>query len=126
MKFKPTCPWIVKEQRAQRQALSRWYLLNGAKGDPWPPPTALPFSPAAKKARQKHNDLVLYAAALGQKQGRLPEMMTGWQGHASWNGDVGNVTFVSVNESGTPAVVIPVRFLEWSPTAEAEPMLEAA
>jgi hypothetical protein len=122
--FKPTCAWIKKEQAAHRRALSAWYRLGTAVGDPWAAPMAMISSPAAKKARTKHDDLVLYAAALGQKQKKLPVNLSGWTGKAWWAGDAGRVTF-SQNTVQADAVTIPVRFLEWTP-APAAAMQEAA
>ena len=75
-----------------------------------------------KKAKQKADDLVLYAAALGQKQGVLPVDMSEWAGTAWWEGDNGVVTF-SLPGPWAP-VKIKVRFLEWSPAPAIEETIE--
>ena len=85
--------------------------------DPQPQPSGYMFSPAAKKAWQKSKDLVVYAAALGIKQGKLPEDLTNWVGQAIWDGDTGNVKFRKSNTLET--VTIPVRFLNWTPAPPA-------
>jgi hypothetical protein len=124
--FKPTCPWIKKDMAAAKRALNAWYFLGSAAfGDPCIVTPYLSFSPMAKKYKAKHNDLVLYGAALGQKRKQLPVDLTGWQGRASWNGDLGAVTFVKLDQPST-TVTVPLRFLEWPPDVAAEPMKEAA
>lgn len=114
-KFKATGA-LGKEMAAAKAAANRWYLLKGAvKWDPQPGHSGMTFSPAAKKAWEKYKDLVLYAAALGIKQGKLPEDLSQWVGQATWAGDTGSVKFRKGN--ALEAVQIKVRFLEWSPTA---------
>ena len=122
-KFKPTCAWIKKEMTAAKAAASRWYSLgSGAVGAPQSKTGSGFYSPMMKKVKQKADDLVLYAAALGQKQGLLPVDMSEWSGSAWWEGDNGVVTF-SLPGPWNP-VKIPVRFLEWSPAAAIEETIE--
>ena len=117
-----------------KRAFSAWYSLgSGAVGAPQSLTSGMIYSPAAKKAKQKADDLVLYAAALGQKQGKLPVDMTGWNGRAWWTGDIGRVVFFKFDDRSTE-VAIPIRFLEWVPAPAivdeipewSEPMKEAA
>lgn len=138
-KFKPTCPWIKKERAAEKRALNSWYRLKNAVGDPGFATSIQPYGGAKlRKIYQKHNDLVLYAAALGQKRGLLPADLTNWSGVANWAGDDGVVTFRQISgnvdfknygkavtylkTAGEP-VKIELANLEWTP----EPIeLEAA
>lgn len=120
--FKPTCAWIKKEQANAKRAFRAWYSLgSGAVGAAASMTSSLGYCPAAKKVKQKADDLVLYAAALGQKQGKLPVDLTDWGGKPSWSGDNGSVTFTKLgrDEPYNP-IEIPVRFLEWSPAPPAE------
>jgi hypothetical protein len=113
--------WLGKEMAAAKAAMNRWYLMTSAKGDPQSGATAY-WGKGAEKARQKYKDLVLYAAALGIKQGKLPEDLSGWTGQAIWSGDTGSVKFRMGN--AWDAVTIPIRFLEWSPEAAAAAPIE--
>lgn len=110
-------PLRRKEMAATKAAARRWYLMDYAKGDPQPGASGVTYSPAAKKAWAKYKDLVQYAAALGRKRGILPIDLTNWVGQAIWTGDVGSVKFRKANSAET--VMIPLRFLEWTPSAPA-------
>lgn len=123
-KFKPSCPWIKKDMANAKRAGSVWYSLgDGAVGSPACMTSGMIYSPAMKKAKQKADDLVLYAAALGQKQGKLPVDMSGWGGKAYWSGDNGSVSFALLSGAWDP-VVIPLKNLEWSPAPAIEDIYE--
>lgn len=121
-KFKPSCPWIKKEMaNAKRAGSARYFLGSSAVGASG---SIGGFSVSfGRSDKIKAEKLVIYAAALGQKQGILPVDMSKWAGSACWSGDAGVVSF---SQAGSPfdPVKIPVRFLEWSPAEPIEEIIE--
>ena len=99
--------------------MNRWYAIDGAKGDPAATTSGFIFNPTAKKIAAKMKDLTQYAAALGRKQGLLPLDMTDWSGTAWFEGDFGAVSFWKNYRTGEP-IVIPLRFLTWTPAPAIE------
>jgi hypothetical protein len=107
------CPQLAKadaslERAAHKRAmLRRQRVNNGLEPD---------FDPL-------HRDLVLYAAALGQKQGRLPYDLCGFRTVAFRfaNGD-GSVSFFR-GPNAAP-ICVALRNLDWSPAPAVEENLD--
>lgn len=69
-KWKPSCPWIKKEQAQAKRALSAWHKIAAA-GEPC-------FAKPMGANHSLTRNVYLYAAALGQKRGQLPENLGAW------------------------------------------------
>lgn len=75
-----------------------------------------------ERGEKRRRDLVLYAAALGQKRGDLPLDLREWQAIPFRDADesAGRVEFLPPNNLNRARVIVSVRFLNWKPDAPIE------
>lgn len=116
-KWKPTCPWIKKEQAQAKRALGAWHPVNNGQE---------PAFRYAGKVRALARNVYLYAAAIGQKRGLLPAELGAW---SCWGWAPGmKAAAIYFGEPGKPGmpIVVQIGNLEAWPAPPAEETIEEA
>jgi hypothetical protein len=80
----PKTPWLRNEMIAAKAALSKWYRLVGAHGDPGLPERS--YRSRGARWENERIDWPLYAAALGRKRGILPDDLSRWTTEVTFDG----------------------------------------
>lgn len=108
--WKPTCAWVKKERAASNRALRGYQAVQSQQDPVW----RTPFNSNAKYARV----LYLYAAAMGQKLGLLPQDLGGWS--ASGYPFEGEAKVMFGKPGSAKAVTVMVRNLDAWPAPAVE------
>lgn len=86
----PKSKWLRNGMIAHKAALSKWYRLGEAKGDPRVGNMPAWQRIGPNRTRLEFEDWTMYAAALGRKRGILPLDLTDWYSEiarsADWRG----------------------------------------